>query len=115
MNTLADLRGPRRPTASARRASPDDAYWQAVLARDPTWDGQFVYAVRSTGVYCRPSCPSRRPGRGRVTFFPTPSGAAREGYRPCRRCRPDEPAGPDVQADRVRGVCDFIRQHATEP
>src|SRR3954451_20642529 len=93
----------------------EERYWQAVMERDNGSDGVFVYDVRSTGVYCRPSCPSRRPGRGQVTFFPTPAAAAREGYGPCRRCRPDQPAAPDVQADRVRDVCSFIRQNAAEP
>ena len=62
--------------------------WQAVLARDRRFDGAFVYAVRSTGVYCRPSCASRRPRRTQVTFFPIPEAAEREGYRACKRCHP---------------------------
>src|ERR1700704_2146717 len=62
--------------------------WQAVLARDRWFDGAFVYAVRSTGIYCRPSCASRRPRRTQVTFFPIPEAAEREGFRACRRCHP---------------------------
>jgi len=62
--------------------------WQAVLARDRRFDGTFVYAVRSTGIYCRPSCASRRPRRTQVTFFPIPEAAEREGYRACKRCHP---------------------------
>ena len=64
----------------------DDRYWQAVLARDRSFDGSFVYAVRSTGVYCRPSCPSRRPQREQVVFYAKPEAAERAGFRACRRC-----------------------------
>ena len=64
--------------------------WRAVLARDPEWDGKFVLAVRSTRIYCRPSCPARRPLRRNVVFFARPEEAERHGFRPCRRCRPDE-------------------------
>lgn len=62
--------------------------WQAVLARDRRFDGSFVYAVRSTGVYCCPSCPSRRPHRRQVVFFSLPAVAERAGFRPCKRCHP---------------------------
>lgn len=62
--------------------------WQTVLARDPAQDGRFVFAVRTTGVYCRPSCPSRRPRRESVEFYPTPQDAERAGYRACLRCKP---------------------------
>ena len=64
----------------------DDPYWQAVLARDRSFDGTFVYAVRSTGVYCRPSCPSRRPQREQVVFYTRPEAAEKAGFRACRRC-----------------------------
>ncbi len=73
----------------------DAARWRAVLARSHAHDGAFVYAVRSTGVYCRPSCPSRRPRRDRVAFYATPDAAARAGFRACRRCRPNAPANDD--------------------
>lgn len=67
---------------------PDEAVcWQAVLERDRAYDGTFVYAVRTTGIFCRPSCPARRPKRSSVRFF-TAAEAARAGFRPCRRCRP---------------------------
>src|SRR2546426_1081633 len=62
--------------------------WHIVLARDRRFDGEFVYAVRSTGIYCRPTCPSRRPRRELVTFFPIPEAAEQAGFRPCQRCRP---------------------------
>jgi AraC family transcriptional regulator of adaptative response/methylated-DNA-[protein]-cysteine methyltransferase len=68
----------------------DDEAWRAVEARDSRFDGQFVYAVKSTRIYCRPSCPSRRPDRRRVTFYSAPDAAEEAGYRACRRCHPRE-------------------------
>src|SRR5256714_7336787 len=75
------------PRAAAR-------YWQATLSRDARADGTFVLAVRSTRIYCRPSCPARRPLRRNVVFFRTQEEAEKSGFRPCRRCRPNELAGP---------------------
>src|SRR6266849_9186765 len=68
-------------------------FWQATLARDSRADGTFVLAVRSTHIYCRPSCPARRPLRRNVIFFRTREEAEQHGYRPCRRCRPNEISG----------------------
>jgi AraC family transcriptional regulator of adaptative response/methylated-DNA-[protein]-cysteine methyltransferase len=82
-----------------------DLLWQAVSTRDANADGLFVYAVRSTGVYCRPTCASRRPRRDRVEFFPAASMAVAHGYRPCRRCRPDEPRAGSPSLARVRRAC----------
>ena len=62
--------------------------WRAVTARDAAYDGRFVYAVKTTRIYCKPSCGSRRPLRGNVEFFARPGDAAAAGYRPCRRCKP---------------------------
>jgi len=77
--------------------------WRAVLERDARWDGRFVYAVETTTVYCRPSCPSRRPLRKNVRFLPTAEAARRRGYRACQRCRPDETLAPAVAVvERVR-------------
>src|SRR5437588_4971598 len=92
----------------------EENYWQAVMERDSGSDGAFVYGVRSTGVYCRPSCPSRRPGREQVTFFPAAAAAEREGFRACLRCKPHGAAAPDVQAERVQSVCRFIEKHVGE-
>src|SRR5471032_291108 len=78
--------------------------WQAVLTRDAERDGSFVYAVSSTGIYCRPSCPSRRPRRDRVTFFDAPRDAERAGYRACKRCRPGDVADPWVEKVRRASV-----------
>ncbi|HMG17818.1 MAG TPA: bifunctional DNA-binding transcriptional regulator/O6-methylguanine-DNA methyltransferase Ada [Gemmatimonadales bacterium] len=82
-----------------------DERWRAVLAHDRRFDGAFVYAVRSTGIYCRPSCASRRPRRPQVTFFPIPEAAEREGYRACRRCHPAEATAGDPAVALVREAC----------
>jgi AraC family transcriptional regulator of adaptative response/methylated-DNA-[protein]-cysteine methyltransferase len=73
--------------------------WAAFVARDATWDGRFIAAVRSTGIFCRPSCVCRRPRPDRVVHFPTADAAARAGDRPCKRCRPERAGGP-AEADR---------------
>ena len=88
-----------------------DRRWQEVLARDASRDGVFVFAVISTGVYCRPSCPSRRPRRDRVRFFSRPDEAERAGFRACLRCRPRD---PDSRMKTVESVCQFLQQHADE-
>jgi AraC family transcriptional regulator of adaptative response/methylated-DNA-[protein]-cysteine methyltransferase len=89
--------------------------WQQVLARDPSADGQFVYAVKSTGIYCRPSCPSRRPERKNVTFFPTPAQAEAAGFRACLRCEPLRTTPkPDLQADAISKAATFLSEHIAE-
>lgn len=75
--------------------SQESRYWKAVEQRDAAYDGRFVYAVRSTGVYCRPSCPSRRPLRKGVVFFAAPDSAEHAGFRACRRCH-GKPAGESL-------------------
>jgi AraC family transcriptional regulator, regulatory protein of adaptative response / methylated-DNA-[protein]-cysteine methyltransferase len=82
--------------------------WQAVKQRRSTADGSFVYAVSSTGVYCRPSCPSKRPRPGHVLFFPGPREAEVAGYRACRRCRPQVPSPQGEAATLVRQICQRI-------
>jgi AraC family transcriptional regulator, regulatory protein of adaptative response / methylated-DNA-[protein]-cysteine methyltransferase len=79
--------------------------WDAVQARDRAADGLFVYAVRSTGIYCRPSCPSRKPQREQVLFFPLPEAAEQKGFRACRRCRPRTARLRDPRIDAVARVC----------
>ncbi|MGH7731923.1 MAG: Ada metal-binding domain-containing protein [Candidatus Eiseniibacteriota bacterium] len=76
-----------------------ETMWAAFLARDPRWEGRFVAAVRTTGIFCRPTCTCRKPLRRNVRFFRSPAAAARAGYRPCKRCRP-ELAGGASEADR---------------
>jgi AraC family transcriptional regulator of adaptative response/methylated-DNA-[protein]-cysteine methyltransferase len=78
-----------------------ERYWRATLSRDARADGTFVLAVRSTHIYCRPSCPARRPLRRNVIFFRTREEAERHGFRPCRRCRPNEIAGPVSLVERA--------------
>ena len=93
---------------------PAESCWRAVLARDPRRDADFVFAVRSTGIYCRPSCPSRRPLRKHVLFFAQPEAAEQNGFRACRRCRPRE-AVRRSRVALVEGVTRYIEQHADEP
>src|SRR6185312_14082166 len=88
--------------------------WQSVLARDSRFDGAFVYAVRSTGIYCRPSCPSRRPNRDRVEFFADPSTAERAGFRACQRCRP-ETNEADPATAKVIAACKLIESAEEQP
>jgi AraC family transcriptional regulator of adaptative response/methylated-DNA-[protein]-cysteine methyltransferase len=80
--------------------------WQQVMARDARQDGRFVFAVRTTGIYCRPSCPSRRPRRDSVEFFPNPNEAERAGYRACLRCKPTEVSSQAQYVTRARQLLD---------
>lgn len=89
-----------------------EAAWAAVIGRDGQRDGTFVYAVTTTGVYCRPSCPSRRPHRQNVEFFDAPDAAERAGFRACRRCKPRDEAGPT--ATMIEKVRTYIDEHLDE-
>ena len=89
--------------------------WDAVVAREPRVAQPFVYAVRTTGIYCRPGCPSRRPRRDSVSFFTTPDVAEVAGYRECRRCRPRQGKAVPAGLPDVRRACAFIAAHADEP
>jgi len=91
-----------------------DRAWEAVLSRDGRGDGTFVYAVSSTRVYCRPSCPSRRPARSYVTFFDSPQLAESAGYRACMRCRPRSPAGSEAE-ELVERARRYLDNQAGEP
>ncbi|HYL15987.1 MAG TPA: bifunctional DNA-binding transcriptional regulator/O6-methylguanine-DNA methyltransferase Ada [Terriglobales bacterium] len=88
--------------------------WQAVLARDAAQDGKFVFAVSSTGIFCRPSCAAKRPRRENVTFYQRAEDAERAGYRPCLRCRP-KAATANPQLEAVKRICRYIEQHLDEP
>jgi AraC family transcriptional regulator of adaptative response/methylated-DNA-[protein]-cysteine methyltransferase len=86
-------------------------FWQAVLDRDASMDGRFVFAVESTGIFCRPSCPSRRPTRQKVSFFATIAEAIKAGYRACLRCHPDRLI---VNEDRHRiaeRACELLQEY----
>jgi AraC family transcriptional regulator of adaptative response/methylated-DNA-[protein]-cysteine methyltransferase len=89
-----------------------DPRWARVLARDPRADHEFLYAVRTTGIYCRPSCPARRPLAAHVTFFVSSAAAEQAGFRACRRCRPNQ--APDDGADVAR-ICQALEQAEDPP
>jgi AraC family transcriptional regulator of adaptative response/methylated-DNA-[protein]-cysteine methyltransferase len=80
--------------------------WQQIMSRDARQDGRFVFAVRTTGVYCRPSCPSRRPRRDSVEFFASPQAAEKAGYRACLRCKPAQLSEPAQYVLRARHILD---------
>lgn len=89
----------------------NDQLWALVLGRSAKADGEFVYAVKSTGIFCRPSCPSRRPRRDQVEFFDSPGEAQHAGYRACRRCRPQQ---RNAQMEKVEAACRYIEQNLEE-
>lgn len=101
------------PTTSTATALSNDDMWTAVHERNPRYDGAFVFAVDTTGIYCRPSCPARRPRRAHVRFFSTSREAKHAGFRACRRCRPDAAVAPVAQ--RMRQACAYIEAHVDEP
>jgi len=105
-------RQPKPATAVAEET--DDPRWNAVIARDAARDGEFVFAVSSTGVYCRPSCAARRPRRANVQFFAKPEQAEQAGYRACLRCRPKSFSG-NTESNGMKAICRFIEQHLDEP
>jgi len=89
-------------------------YWNAIETRDVTFDGIFWYGVFTTGVYCRPSCPSRQPKRENVAFFALPDAAQRAGLRACQRCHPDDVSFRNPQAELVRSICRLIDENIEE-
>lgn len=91
-----------------------DLRWKALASRDRAADGTFVYAVTSTGVYCRPSCPSRRPRADRVRFFDTTTDARQAGFRACKRCRPDMVSLGQPGIDAVRRASAYLAAHADQ-
>ena len=101
-------------TSPAAAGADSEACWQAVLDRDRSFDGRIVFGVRSTGIYCRPSCPARRPRREQVVFFRIPEAAERAGFRSCRRCRPRNASITDPQVEMVRRACSYIESHFDE-
>ncbi len=103
------IMAPQRPIDTER-----DRRWQAVVQRDASADGRFVYAVLTTGVYCRPSCPSRRAKPENVSFHDSPQDAEAAGYRPCKRCAPNAASADTPVTALVERVCRIIEQ-ADEP
>lgn len=105
-----------RQARSTTRTTAADPRWARVLARDVSADGEFWYAVKTTGVFCRPSCPSRPARPENVTFHATPADARVAGYRPCKRCRPEAPADlRQPQAARVAEACRLISAAGDKP
>lgn len=94
-----------RPASQAPRIDRDDERWEAVVRRDHAAAAEFVYGVRTTGVYCRPGCAARRPRRENVRFFASGADAERAGFRPCRRCRPQEPSLAERRTRSVAAAC----------
>jgi AraC family transcriptional regulator, regulatory protein of adaptative response / methylated-DNA-[protein]-cysteine methyltransferase len=105
----------------------EETFWQAVLDRDPNFDGKLFYGVHSTGIYCRPTCPSRRPNRSQVSFFTSSEAAATNGFRPCKRCHPEQTIAPtqekilsacryiEAQSDRIPTLIELGTQVAMSP
>ena len=88
-----------------------DVMWEALVSHDRSYDGVFICAVSSTGIYCRPTCPAKRPHRSKVTFYDSPAEARRAGYRACLRCHPDR---PETDAQLVASACRVIDQRLEE-
>lgn len=95
--------------------NPDDCRWRAVVERDARADGAFVYAVSTTGVFCRPSCGARTPLRKNVSFYRAPSEAKLAGFRACKRCTPESTAPYERQRDRIVEACRLIQAAESEP
>src|ERR1044071_9845280 len=105
------------PTAPVARAAnhDHDPRWAALSARDPSADGTFVYSVKTTGVYCRPSCAARPAGPENVAFHATPAAAERAGFRACMRCKPEQPPLAERQAKQIAGLCRLIERSEQVP
>ncbi|PZV31722.1 bifunctional transcriptional activator/DNA repair enzyme protein Ada [Escherichia coli] len=88
----------------------DDQRWQSVLARDPNADGEFVFAVRTTGIFCRPSCRARHALRENVSFYANASEALAAGFRPCKRCQPDKANPRQHRLDKITHACRLLEQ-----
>jgi AraC family transcriptional regulator of adaptative response/methylated-DNA-[protein]-cysteine methyltransferase len=102
---------PAAPAGAARSADPR---WIAVRSRDRRYDGVFFYGVRSTGIYCKPSCAARRPDPRRVDFFAAATAAEGAGFRACLRCRPREAGGGDPAVALARRACALLHEEAEE-
>jgi AraC family transcriptional regulator, regulatory protein of adaptative response / methylated-DNA-[protein]-cysteine methyltransferase len=104
-----------RHAEGVRAPARDEERWRAVKRRDPAFDGTFFFAVRTTGVFCRPSCASRPAKRENVSFFATVAEAQMAGYRACKRCRPDQFGAPDPQIEAVKRACERIETAEEAP
>lgn len=93
----------------------EDTMYQAVISNEQRYDGVFFYAVKTTGIVCRPSCKSKVPNRENVIFFDTVDDALQQGYRVCKRCRPDLRPGDRAELDAVFVACDILNQEYANP
>lgn len=94
--------------------SSDDILWRAVLSKDRAYDGVFWFAVKTTGIYCRPSCSSRTPLPQNIEFFLSPEDAHKQGFRACKRCKPDQMSFPDEHLELIQRICVCIAEQITE-
>jgi AraC family transcriptional regulator of adaptative response/methylated-DNA-[protein]-cysteine methyltransferase len=101
--------------AERAAATQRDPRWAAIVRRDYAADGKFFYAVKTTGIYCRPSCGSRRAKPENVRFFATSAAAGQAGFRPCKRCRPDQPSPGTRPAAKVAEICRWIASTESTP
>lgn len=116
MNMTVKIEPRAEPKAENLAATTlNDPRWAAVVARDRVADGWFVYSVRTTGIYCRPSCAARPPRPENVRFHDTAADAERAGFRPCKRCLPDQASPAEQQAVMVAGLCRLIEQADVPP
>jgi AraC family transcriptional regulator of adaptative response/methylated-DNA-[protein]-cysteine methyltransferase len=114
MNTLIEMNTAANKEILAT-ATMNDPRWASVVARDPAVDGKFVYSVRTTGVYCRPSCAARPARPENLQFHASCADAERAGFRPCKRCRPGQPSLVEQRAAKVAAICKVIEQAETVP
>lgn len=116
METTRTKTRPDRSTAETRSAAVvSDPRWAAVVKRDARADGSFLYSVRTTGVYCRPSCAARAPKPENIDFHATAAMAEASGFRPCKRCKPHQPSLAQQHAELVAHLCKLIREAESEP
>src|SRR6267143_3752662 len=96
-------------------ATANDPRWLSVVERNKTADGKFYYSVKTTGVYCRPSCAARLARPENVEFHTTRQGAEKAGFRPCKRCKPDRPSLVEEHAAKITAICRLIEQSDEPP
>lgn len=113
-STRAEITG-RTAKPPSRKAVSDDVKWAAVIARDRAYDGKFYYSVETTGIYCRPSCPARRPNRPNVRFHATAQDAEHAGFRPCKRCKPNQSSLHQEHTAKAAQACQLIEQAEDAP
>jgi AraC family transcriptional regulator, regulatory protein of adaptative response / methylated-DNA-[protein]-cysteine methyltransferase len=115
---MAEVRGIKQTVGMSSQEKnlqlDSEACWQALQKRDRSQDGRFFFGVLTTGVFCRPSCPARQPLRKNVRFYQSPADAARDGLRPCLRCRPLATVGADPNTERIREICRYIESNSGE-